>query len=312
MPHSTTLPAPSKRALPSLDVVLALGALYLIWGSTYLAIKLAVEAFPPYLMQGARFLAAGGILYLYLRARGVPNPTRAQWFGALRVGTLLLVAGVGGVTLVESWGVSSGMAAVVVATMPLWLVFFMWFWGETTTRWEVMGLALGLFGVLLLNLDQGLRANPLAALILFLSPVCWAFGSAWSRSLPQTPGLMASATQMLSASAVFALIALLRGERVTAVPTLEASLALVYLIFIGSLVGYSAYIYLLNQRVRPVLLSSYAYVNPVVAVILGIIVVGETVSVAVLVGMTVILVSIVVTVTAKAWSARPKPAASSD
>lgn len=296
--------------MPSLDIVLALGALYLIWGSTYLAIKLAVDAFPPYLMQGIRFLVAGGILYIYLRARGVPNPTRAQWFGSLRIGTLLLVGGVGGVTLVESWGVSSGMAAVVVATMPLWLVFFMRFWGETTTRWEYMGLALGLFGVLLLNLDQGLRANPLAAFILFLSPLSWAFGSAWSRSLPQAPGLMASATQMIGASAVFALIALIRGERVSAMPPLEANLALGYLILVGSLIGYSAYIYLLNRRVRPVLLSSYAYVNPVVAVVLGILIAGETVSGAVLIGMSVILISVIVTVTAQSWSPKPKPAVS--
>jgi len=293
---------PARNAF--LGVASALGVLYLVWGSTYLAIKIAVETIPPYSMLAVRFFIAGGSLYLYLRARGAPNPAPSEWRSSALVGTLLLVGGMGSVTLAEAMGVPSGVAAVVVSTMPLWFALFARLWGERIGRLEWLGLVLGLVGVALLNLGADLRANPAAAALLFLAPISWALGSVWSRSLRQPPGLMASAAQMLTAGAAFVPVALLRGERFGQMPSLSSSLALLYLITFGSLLAYSAYVYLLSRRVRPALLSSYAYVNPVVAVLLGVGLAGETVSVAGLVGMGVILVGVVLAVTAKTKNKR--------
>ena len=277
----------------------ALGVLYLVWGSTYLAIKLAVETIPPYTMLAVRFLIAGGVLYGFLRFRGARNPTPVEWRSSALVGTLLLVTGLGSVTLAESMGVSSGVAAVVVSTMPLWFALFTLLWGGRVGVPEWVGLGLGLVGVALLNAEADLRANPVAAIILFLAPVGWAFGSVWSSRLPQPPGLMASAAQMLAAGLVFIPVALLRGETLTWVPSLNSSLALLYLITFGSLLAYSAYVYLLSRPLRPALLSSYAYVNPVVAVLLGVLV-GEQISVTGFVGIGVILLGVVLAVTGKA------------
>lgn len=278
----------------------ALGVLYLVWGSTYLAIKIAVETIPPYTMLAARFLVAGGLLYGSLRFRGARHPTSVEWRSSALVGTLLLVTGLGSVTLAESMGVSSGVAAVVVSTMPLWFALFTLFWRARVGALEWAGMGMGLLGVALLNAEADLRANPLAAVILFFAPVGWAFGSVWSRSLPQPPGLMASAAQMVAAGFVFVPVALLRGETLTQRPSLDSGLALLYLITFGSLLAYSAYIYLLNRNVRPALLSSYAYVNPIVAVLLGVFFAGERVSMGGLVGIGVILLGVVLAVSGKA------------
>lgn len=247
------------------DVALAMAILYVVWGSTYLAIKFAVADMPPYLMLTVRFGEAGAILYGFQRARHMPNPTTQQWRGSGIVGTLLLVGGMSSVGLAESFGAPSSLAAVVVATMPLWLTLFLAFMGERAGRNEYIAMAIGLLGVLLLNFDGGLRSNRGAALLLLGSPVAWALGSALSCKMPQAPGGMGSAVQMLVAGAVFLPLGLLRGERVVCLPSVGSALALLYLIVFGSLIGFSAYVYLLNQRVRPSLLTSYAYVNPLVA-----------------------------------------------
>ena len=283
-------------------VVAALGVLYLVWGSTYFAIKIAVETLPPYTMLSVRFLLAGGVLYGFLRFRGARNPTPVQWRSSALVGTLLLVTGLGSVTLAESLGVSSGVAAVVVSTMPLWFALFTLFWGGRVGVPEWLGMGLGLVGVALLNAEADLRANPVAAVILFLAPVGWAFGSVWSRRLPQPPGMMASAAQMLAAGLVFIPVALLRGESFTRFPSLNSSLAFVYLTTFGSLLAYSAYVYLLGRSLRPALLSSYAYVNPVVAVFLGVYFAGERISPTGFVGTGVILLGVVLAVTGKVAS----------
>ena len=170
-----------------LGIVLALLALYLIWGSTYLGISIAIESIPPLLMIGVRFIVAGGILYLFLRIRGVPNPNRSQWLGSTAVGILLIGGGMGGVATAEQW-VPSGVAAVCIATAPLWISLFAGLWGRWPVRSEWLGLGLGFVGVILLNLGSGLWASPLGAIILLISPMCWAFGSAWSHHLQTTIG----------------------------------------------------------------------------------------------------------------------------
>lgn len=261
-------PGPAGGAAPGrpgLDVA-ALLALYLIWGSTYFAIRLAIHGIPPLLMAGGRFLLAGSVLYAALRLRGAPAPGPAGWRAGALVGVLLCAAN-GLVTVAEQW-VSSSVAAVVVSSMPLWTVLAAGLWREWPTRAEVGGILLGLAGVVLLQAGGELRAAPLGAALLVASTWCWALGSMWSRRLPMPTGLMAAATEMLAGGAALLLTGLLRGERLLGPPPAQAVAAWLYLAVFGSLVAFSAYNYLL-RRVRPALATSYAYVNPAVAVALG-------------------------------------------
>jgi drug/metabolite transporter (DMT)-like permease len=282
--------APATSRPSRFGVVLALLSLYLIWGSTYLGIRIAIESIPPLLMMGVRFVVAGGILYFILRIRGVPAPKRSQWMGSAAVGVLLIGGGMGGVATAEQW-VPSGVAAVCIATAPLWISLFAGLWGRWPVRAEWMGLALGFVGVVLLNLGSGLWTNPVGAVILLISPICWAFGSAWSHHLQLPPGLMASATQMLIGGVFVSMLGLILGQRITGLPSMQSLLALLYLITFGSLIAFSVYVYLLRS-LRPALATSYAYVNPVVAVCLGVIFAGERITVMTVVAMVVILVGV--------------------
>jgi drug/metabolite transporter (DMT)-like permease len=247
-------------------VVLALAALYFIWGSTYLAIRVALEGFPPLLMAGSRFVLAGGLLYAAARLQGAHRPGLAQWRSGAIVGALLCAAN-GLVTVSEQW-VSSSVAAVVVASVPLWTVLVAGLWREQPTRREVAGLGVGLAGVVLLQTGGALRAHPLGAALLVLSTWSWALGSMWSRRLALAPGLMAPATEMLAGGGLLTAAALARGERLAALPGLRPLMAWAFLTLFGSLVAFTAYNFLL-RRVRPALATSYAYVNPAVAVGLG-------------------------------------------
>jgi drug/metabolite transporter (DMT)-like permease len=282
--------APVASSTSRLGVMVALLALYLIWGSTYLGIRIAIESIPPLLMIGVRFVIAGGILYLFLRMRGVPTPNRSQWLGSAAIGMLLIGGGMGGVATAEQW-VPSSVAAVCIATAPLWISLFAGLWGRWPVRSEWLGLGLGFVGVVLLNLGSGLWASPPGAIILLISPVCWAFGSAWSHHLQLPSGLMGSATQMLIGGVFVTIMGLILGQRITSLPTMQSLLALLYLITFGFLIAFSAYGYVL-RRVRPALATSYAYVNPVVAVCLGVALAGESVTVLTVVAMVVILVGV--------------------
>jgi drug/metabolite transporter (DMT)-like permease len=262
----------------------------LIWGSTYLGIRIAIESIPPYLMIGVRFVVAGGILYLILRMRGVPAPTRSQWMGSAAVGVLLIGGGMGGVATAEQW-VPSSVAAVCLATSPLWISLFAGLWGRWPVRAEWLGLALGFVGVVLLNLGSGLWTNPTGAILLLIAPICWSFGSAWSHHLQLPAGLMASAAQMLIGGVFVSLLGLMLGQRITGLPSTQSLLALLYLITFGSLIAFSVYVFLLHS-LRPALATSYAYVNPVVAVILGVIFAGERITLMTVVAMVVILVAV--------------------
>lgn len=248
-------------------VPLALLALYLIWGSTFLGMKFAIESFPPFLMAALRFLCAGSLLYMLLRGRGAPHPTLAEWRGAAIVGTLLLAVGNGGVAYAQQT-VATGVAAMVIGTVPLWAVLFAGAWGHRPRRGELLGIALGIAGVTLLSATGSLQSSPTGAILLLLAAMAWAFGSIWGKRLPMPQGAMASAAQMLCAGAVLAVTSLASGEHMKGAPSAKALLALGYLIVFGSFVAYSAYLYLL-KTVRPALATSYAFVNPVVAVLLG-------------------------------------------
>ncbi|WP_330114957.1 drug/metabolite exporter YedA [Pseudomonas sp. JS3066] len=251
-------------------------ALYLIWGSTYLAIRIGVESWPPMLMAGVRFVVAGALMYGFLRWRGVPNPTWQEWKSAAAIGFLLLSCGNGGVTLAEDLGVASGVAALAVATVPLFALLFGLIWGQRTTRLEWAGILLGLIGIGLLNLGSNLQASPLGAVLIIFAAAAWSFGSMWSKNLKLPAGPMASAAEMLAGGVALLAGSLLSGERMAAAPTLAGWGALAYLIVFGSIIAFSSYLYLL-KNVRPAAATSYAYVNPVVAVLLGIGFAGETI-----------------------------------
>ncbi|MEP7041753.1 MAG: drug/metabolite exporter YedA [Dokdonella sp.] len=283
---------PPSAALtnPRVLVPLALVALYLIWGSTYLAIRFALASYPPFLMAGVRFLCAGVALFAFLRWRGMPAPTRSQWLNAAATGTLLLGFGNGLVCYAEQH-VASGLAAVAVAAMPLFAAVFGGLYGQWPRRLEWLGLGVGFAGVILLNLGGGLAAAPLGAIALIVAGMAWAFGSVWSKHREMPPAAMNTAAQMLSGGAVLFVGALAFGERFPLAPTTSATLALVYLGVMGSIVAFSAYLYLLNT-VRPALATSYAYVNPPVAVLIGALLGGETVHALDLVAMAVILAGV--------------------
>jgi drug/metabolite transporter (DMT)-like permease len=273
-------------------VILSLGALYLIWGGTYLGMRVALQGFPPFLMASIRFLIAGGLLYATLRMRGAPRPTRAQWIGSVCIGVLLLAGGNGGVAFSEQW-VATGLAAVGIAAVPLWTALFAGLWGRWPTRIEWLGLSVGFVGVILLNLGNGVWANPLGAIALLLAPICWALGSAWSRHISLPPGLMSSATEMLAGGVALLIIALLLREPAPNLTSVPALWAMGYLIIFGSLVAFSAYGYLL-RHVRPALATSYAYVNPMVAVGLGVILAGEQITIVGAIAILIILAGVAV------------------
>src|SRR5881227_548281 len=214
-------------------VLLSLIALYFIWGSTYLGMRIALLGFPPFLMAAIRFLVAGGLLFLVLRLRGNPAPARKQWLGAAIVGTLLLAGGNGGVAFAEQW-VASGLAAVGIAAVPLWTALFAGLWGRWPTGIEWLGLGVGFIGVLLLNLGNGMWANPLGAIALLLAAISWALGSAWSRHITLPPGLMSSAAQMLVGGGVLLVISLGLRERTPNLAVGQSLWAIAFLITFGS------------------------------------------------------------------------------
>jgi len=274
-----------------LMIILSLLALYLIWGGTYLGMRFALQGFPPFIMAAVRQLSAGVILYVFLRIHGNPRPTRAQWLAAALVGGLLLVGGNGVVSFAEQW-VSSGLAALALGAVPLWAALFSGLFGRWPTRVEWFGLVLGFSGIVLLNLENGLHANPIGAIALLIAPMSWAFGSILSQRLPMPKGIMSSAAQMLTGGCMLFIVGLGSGERMTSFPASRPLLAMAFLVIGGSLIAFSAYGYLL-RRVRPALATSYAYVNPVVAVGLGAALAGEQITLVEVLAMLTILSGVV-------------------
>ena len=279
----------SRFAIP-----IALLSLYVVWGSTYLAIKLAIESFPPLYMAAARFLIAGVILYVVLRWRGAPAPQPKQWLGSVAVGGLLLAGGNGLVGVAEQH-VASGLAAVVIGTVPLWAALFAGIWGRWPSRFELIGLVLGFAGIILLNAGTSLSAHPQDAALLVFAAVAWAFGSMWSRHLPLPHGIMASAAEMLTGGVLLIFEGLITGERIAAMPTSTSLLAILYLIVFGSMIGFVSYSFLL-RTVRPALATSYAYVNPAIAVLLGIALAGEHISAAGIAALLIIMTAVVLVI----------------
>lgn len=270
-------------------VLLALASVYLIWGSTYYGMALALGTFSPFWLGSVRFLSAGGLFYGFLRLRGERAPSLREWGAAAVTGVLLLAGGNGLVAVGQQW-VSSSLAAVVVASMPLWMAVFLRLGGQRLGTLEKLGLAVGFVGVGLLHFGGELHVGDGPAWVIGLAPICWAVGSLLSRRLPLPKGPIASAAQMLAGGVAMTLIALLRAEPLHA-PTLRSGAAAAYLVVFGSIVGFSAYGYLLRTT-RPSIATSYAYVNPVIAIGIGVALGGERPGLATWVASAVILTGV--------------------
>lgn len=287
-------------------MVLAFLAVCLIWGSTYLGMRLALESFPPFLMGALRFLCAGALLLSVARLRGEALPRPVEWQSSALTGVLFFVIGNGLVAAAEL-SLSSGVTSVMVATMPLWAAIVQRIMGARLAAAEVAGVLLGLVGVLMMNLGAELRASPSGTLMALLAPLGWALGSVVSKrvALPATT-MMRTAAQMLSGGAAMLLVSFARGEHMTAAPTARAVLALVFLCLFGSVVAFSAYVYLL-ANVSASVATSYAYVNPVIALAIGIVWAGERIDAASASGALVVLGAVLLVARARAPGSVPPP-----
>ena len=262
-----------------------------VWGSTYLGIRIALESFPPFLLGAVRFIAAGGILLVFARARGVAMPTAREWGSSLLTGTLFFLVGNGLVNVAER-SVSSGLASVLVATMPLWATVFGRLFGTPASRREIAGVSLGLAGVVVLNLGGDLRGSSVAGIACALvAPLGWALGSLGTGRLPHPKDItMKTGAQMLGGGVSTLLTSIVLHEPMGH-PTARTWAAAAYLLVFGSLLGFMAYSYLLAHT-RPAVATSYAYVNPVIAVLLGVVFAGERFGVQSAVGAAIILAAV--------------------
>ena len=294
----------SESTAPSaLAVAFALGSVYVLWGSTYLGIRFALHGYPPFLLGAIRMFLAGAIMYAVLRWRGTPSPTRRQWRTLWLLSIWMVLLSNGLVNLAETQ-VDSGLAAIAVASMPLFAGVFAMLRGRHPSKIEWIGLTIGFLGVIWLNAGGKLSASTLGLVCLIVAPVAWAWGSIWSRDQDLPSPFMAAAAQMLTGSVWMLGAAVLSGERITAMPSLSATAALLYLVVAGSIFGFTAYIWLLHH-VRPALATSYAYVNPPIAVLFGALLAGERFSAHDLGAMAVILVGVGIITLAKARAGRP-------
>ena len=278
-------------------IVAALFCTYFIWGSTYLAIKFGIESFPPFLMAGLRFVVAGIILYMVTRVLGSPNPSAKQWGVATIIGILLPAIGNGTVTYVQQT-ISSSVAALSIATAPIWMAIFSSIWGHHISRQEWLGIAIGLCGIVLLNIGGSLHGDYTSAALLILAAASWSFGSVWSKHLDLPTGLMAPASQMLMGGIALMIVSTLHGESYPSIVSTKSWGAMLFLVVLGSLVAYSAYQYLL-KNVRTLVASSNTFVNPVVAFAVGIWFANETVTKTEFMALAVILVGVFLVLSAE-------------
>lgn len=289
------------------EIIAAFISIYIIWGATYLAIRYAVETLPPFLMAGTRFLVSGILLYIWARSRGAAKPTRIHWRNATIAGAFLLLGGNGAVVWAEQ-SVPSGLTALLVSILPFWLVIIEWIrpHGKRPNAAVILGLVLGFVGIVVLvgpgNVGGQGDVRPLGALVLILGSLSWAIGSFWSRDakLPDS-GLLTTGIEMLAGGALLFVAAAVTGE-FTNFHVRDVSRAsgvgLLYLITFGSLIGFTSYIWLLD-KVSAARLGTYAYVNPVVAVILGWAIAGERLSVRTAVAAAIVICAVIIITTSR-------------
>ena len=294
---------PASRA----QIIAAFASIYLIWGSTYLAIRYAVQTIPPFLMGGLRFVVSGALLYIWARYRGAPRPSRIHWRNAIIAGGFLLLGGNGAVVWAEQF-VPSGLTALLVSILPFWLVIIEWVRPPRRRPHGAVlfGLVLGFIGIIVLvgpaNLGGHGDIRPAGAVVLILGSLSWAIGSFYSRDaeLPDS-GLMTTGMEMLGGGTLLLIVGALTGELsqfdIHRISTASAA-GLLYLVTFGSLLGFTSYIWLLD-KVSPARLGTYAYVNPVVAVILGWLIAGERFSVRTVVAAVIVICAVALLTTAR-------------
>ena len=277
----------TEKGASRAQIIAAFASIYIIWGSTYLAIRYAIETIPPFIMGGTRFLVSGALLYLWARSRGASRPTKLHWRNAIIAGGFLLLGGNGAVVWAEQF-LPSGLTALLVSILPFWLVIIEWVRPprRRPTGAALIGLVLGFIGIIVLvgpgNVGGQGDVRPLGALVLIFGSLSWAIGSFWSRDakLPES-ALLTTGMEMLGGGALLIIVGVLSGE----LSHLDihhvsrsSTVGLVYLITFGSLLGFTSYIWLLD-KVSPAHLGTYAYVNPIVAVVLGWAIAGERLSI---------------------------------
>ena len=303
------MPAPTR-----IWIIVAFAALYLIWGSTYLGIRFAIETIPPFLMAGTRFLIAGIIMYAIALSQGIGKSSWANWRTSLIIGACLLLGGNGGVTISEKY-IDSGLAAVIVAIVPIYIVVLGWATGTAARPTSIvwLGLAGGFIGVGVLlgpavrfSSSDG-RHPAIGMSILLVSSFLWSAGSLYSRSAKHAASpFLTAAQQMLCGGLLLLLAGMATGETRRFHPESMSMLSVasfVYLVIIGAVVGYTAYIWLL-RHCDPAKVATYAYVNPIVAVLLGAAFAGETLSRRALVAASLIIGSVAMVITAQQLRAR--------
>ena len=270
--------SPAAAQLPLSPLVLScLAATWLVWGSTYLAIKFALVSFPPFFQMGTRFLLAGVVLMAWMRWRGAAWPARRQWRNAWIVGALMLGGGMGGTAYAELT-VGSGLVVAFIAVVPLMIAALNLAWGVRPTRLELAGIGVGLAGVLMLTQGAGFQASPAGLTASALACITWSLGSVLSqRSLPLAPGATGFASEMICGGVVLMLMSALAAEAPQWPPQPLAVAAWAYLVVFGSLIAFNAYMVLLAHASAG-LASSYTFVNPVIAMVLGVAVAGEVVT----------------------------------
>ncbi|MBI2947979.1 MAG: EamA family transporter [Verrucomicrobia bacterium] len=305
--HRTTH-QPPPRSL----VIAAFAAVYIIWGATYLAIRYAVETIPPFLMGGTRFLLAGAIFYVGLRLTGTPTPAAIHWKHAAIAGALLLGIGNGGLNWAQQ-RVPSSVAALIIAVTPLWFALLEWLRpkGTRPNVQTILGILVGFCGMMLLvggrhGAHHGM-IDPAGVCALLLASLFWAGGSLYIRYTPKPDSaLMSVALQMITGGAVLTVLGLLAGEtaRFNILQISPRSTAgYLFLVFVGSMLGFTSYSWLLKVS-TPARLSTYAYVNPVVAVFLGWSIGGETLTPRMLVAAAVVVMGVVVITTPNLFSSK--------
>lgn len=294
-------------------LALAFAAIYLIWGSTYLGIRMAIDSMPPFLMASARFVAAGSILFLFLKFRGARWPTAHQWIANGVIGTLLLLGGNGLVVWAELT-IPTGITALLIGIGPLFIVLTEWAWpgGMRPTAITMAALLLGFAGVTWLaapwETDASGGLNPAGVTAILGACVFWALGSIYSRHAKHgADPFLAASLQMLGGGAMLAIVALLHGDFAQfnlAAITPRAWGAFAYLVSIGSLVGFSTFVWLMKHS-TPARVATYAYVNPVVAVFLGWLILGEPITPRTIVASAIIIAAVAIITTQKTKAAKP-------
>jgi drug/metabolite transporter (DMT)-like permease len=273
---STAAEGTRPRALSPL-VIGCLAATWLIWGSTYLAIRFALAGFPPFFMMATRFVCAGGLLMAWQVARGAALPTFGEWRNALLIGTLMLGGGMGGTAYAEQT-IASGLVVAFIAVIPMMLVLINLAFRVVPSRLELLAVSVGLAGVLMLTQGTGLRGSPAGLIAITLATTCWSLGSVLSqRGFALAPGATGFASELLCGGVALLAMSALRGEPWHWPPQAGAWMAWAYLVTFGTLIAFNAYMVLL-ARTSTSLAASYSLVNPVVALFLGVTLGGEAVS----------------------------------